>query len=103
MPTTSKKPPVEAQGEGRMALREPRPEEYNSFLQARIWQIEQSLKGLKTLLEEMTKDHSERCLNLVYTDKDGVLTTRFYTVTFLRKDYEVAAWLLKELKKKVSV
>jgi hypothetical protein len=49
---TRKETPVEAQGEGRMALIEPRPEEYEDFLQARIWQIEQSLKGLKRLLEE---------------------------------------------------
>jgi hypothetical protein len=98
---TRKETPVEAQGEGRMALIEPRPEEYEDFLQARIWQIEQSLKWLKRLLEEMSPKNEERGINLVYKNQNGVLTTRFYTVTFLRKDYEVARWLLKELKKQV--
>lgn len=84
-----------------MTLIEPRPEEYLDFLQARIWQAEQSLKGLKILIDEMNPNHEDRCMNLIYTDKDGITTTRFYTVTLLRKDYEIAWWLLKELKKKV--
>ena len=102
---SSKEPPLEKKEERNMTLIEPRPEDYQDFLQARIWQAEKSLKCWKELISQV-KDDEKKAFNItyrvIYENKDEHIVRKSYTLTFMRKDYEVAKWLLKQLKKGVK-